>query len=367
MIDELKKQHQEMTQRIERIRGFFDVDNKLKELEAVDKEVAGPKFWDDNQAAQQTLQKRSNLQRGVNLWKDLAKENDDLGAMLVLLGEEEDDSLLGECEAIVTSLKKQLEAAELKAMLSGESDGNNAILAINSGAGGTESQDWAEMLLRMYIRWGERNDYKAEVLDMQYGEEAGIKSATVNFTGDYAYGYLKAEIGVHRLVRISPFDSNKRRHTSFASVFVYPEVAEDVEVEINPDDLKIDVYRASGPGGQGVNTTDSAVRITHQPTGIVVLCQNERSQHKNKASAMKVLRSRLHEVEMEKKDEEKKAKEKDKKKIEWGSQIRSYVLHPYRMAKDLRTGVEMGNVDAVLDGDLGRFIEAYLLKENVTA
>ena len=329
--------------------------------------MAGPKFWDDNQAAQQTLQKRSNLQRGVNLWKDLAKENDDLGAMLVLLGEEEDDSLLGECEAIVTSLKKQLEAAELKAMLSGESDGNNAILAINSGAGGTESQDWAEMLLRMYIRWGERNDYKAEVLDMQYGEEAGIKSATVNFTGDYAYGYLKAEIGVHRLVRISPFDSNKRRHTSFASVFVYPEVAEDVEVEINPDDLKIDVYRASGPGGQGVNTTDSAVRITHQPTGIVVLCQNERSQHKNKASAMKVLRSRLHEVEMEKKDEEKKAKEKDKKKIEWGSQIRSYVLHPYRMAKDLRTGVEMGNVDAVLDGDLGRFIEAYLLKENVTA
>jgi len=329
--------------------------------------VAGPKFWDDNQAAQQTLQKRSNLQRGVNLWKDLAKENDDLGAMLVLLGEEEDDSLLGECEAIVTSLKKQLEAAELKAMLSGESDGNNAILAINSGAGGTESQDWAEMLLRMYIRWGERNDYKAEVLDMQYGEEAGIKSATVNFTGDYAYGYLKAEIGVHRLVRISPFDSNKRRHTSFASVFVYPEVAEDVEVEINPDDLKIDVYRASGPGGQGVNTTDSAVRITHQPTGIVVQCQNERSQHKNKASAMKVLRSRLHEVEMEKKDEEKKAKEKDKKKIEWGSQIRSYVLHPYRMAKDLRTGVEMGNVDAVLDGDLGRFIEAYLLKENVTA
>ena len=288
-------------------------------------------------------------------------------ATLVLLAEEEDASLLSECETVVSTLKKQLETAELKAMLSGESDGNNAILAINSGAGGTESQDWAEMMLRMYIRWGERNDYKAEVLDMQYGEEAGIKSATVNFIGDYAYGYLKAEIGVHRLVRISPFDSNKRRHTSFASVFVYPEVAEDVEVEINPDDLKIDVYRASGPGGQGVNTTDSAVRITHQPTGIVVQCQNERSQHKNKASAMKVLRSRLHEVEMEKKDEEKKAKEKEKKKIEWGSQIRSYVLHPYRMAKDLRTGVEMGNVDAVLDGDIGRFIEAYLLKENVSA
>ncbi len=329
--------------------------------------MTAPDFWNDNQAAQQTLQKRANLQRSVNLWKDLARENEDLEATLVLLAEEEDDSLLGECEAIVSNLKKQLEAAELKAMLSGESDGNNAILAINSGAGGTESQDWAEMLLRMYIRWGERNDYKTEVLDMQYGEEAGIKSATVNFIGDYAYGYLKAEIGVHRLVRISPFDSNNRRHTSFASVFVYPEVAEDVEVEINPDDLKIDVYRASGPGGQGVNTTDSAVRITHQPTGIVVQCQNERSQHKNKASAMKVLRARLYEAEMEKKDEEKKAKEKQKKKIEWGSQIRSYVLHPYRMAKDLRTGVEMGNVDAVVDGDIGRFIEAYLLKENVSA
>jgi len=347
--------------------GFFDVDNKLKELEALDKKVAASDFWDDNQAAQQTLQNRSNFQRNVNLWKDLAKENEDLEATLMLLEEEEDDSLLKECETVITGLEKQLAEAELKAMLSGESDGNNAILAINSGAGGTESQDWAEMLLRMYIRWGERNDFKTEVLDMQYGEEAGIKSATVNFIGDYAYGYLKAEIGVHRLVRISPFDSNKRRHTSFASVFVYPEVAEDVEVEINPDDLKVDVYRASGPGGQGVNTTDSAVRITHQPTGIVVQCQNERSQHKNKASAMKVLRARLHEVEMEKKDEEKKAKEKEKKKIEWGSQIRSYVLHPYRMAKDLRTNVEMGNVDAVLDGDIGRFIEAYLLKENVTA
>ena len=286
---------------------------------------------------------------------------------MVLLEEEEDDSLVGECETMAAELEKKLEDAELKAMLSGESDGNNAILAINSGAGGTESQDWADMLLRMYMRWGERNGYKTEVLDMQYGEEAGIKSATVHFTGDYAYGYLKAEIGVHRLVRISPFDSNKRRHTSFASVFIYPEVAEDIEVDIRDDDLKIDVYRASGPGGQGVNTTDSAVRITHVPTGIVVQCQNERSQHKNKASAMKVLRARLYEVEMEKKDEEKKAKEKEKKKIEWGSQIRSYVLHPYRMAKDLRTGVEMGNVDAVLDGDLDRFIEAYLLKENVSA
>ena len=326
--------------------------------------MAGPDFWNDNEAAQKTLKQRGHLQNSVNLWKDLVAEDEDLEAMLLLLEEEEDASLAKECEAMAVALEKNLEQAELKAMLSGESDANNAILAINSGAGGTESQDWAEMLLRMYVRWGERNDYKTEVLDMQYGEEAGIKSATVNFTGDFAYGYLKAEIGVHRLVRISPFDSNKRRHTSFASVFVYPEVAEDVEIEIRDDDLKIDVYRASGPGGQGVNTTDSAVRITHVPTGIVVQCQNERSQHKNKASATKVLRARLYELEMAKKDEEKKAKEKDKKAIEWGSQIRSYVLHPYRMVKDLRTSVETGNVDAVLDGDLGRFIEAFLLKRN---
>ena len=244
--------------------GFFDVDNKLKELEAVDKEVGASNFWDDNQAAQQTLQKRANLQRSVNLWKDLAKESEDLEATLMLLAEEKDDSLLSECGTVVASLEKQLAAAELKAMLSGESDGNNAILAINSGAGGTESQDWAEMLLRMYLRWGERNDYKTEVLDMQYGEEAGIKSATVNFIGDYAYGYLKAEIGVHRLVRISPFDSNKRRHTSFASVFVYPEVAEDVEVEINPDDLKIDVYRRFRSGWAG--REHYRLRRAHHPS-----------------------------------------------------------------------------------------------------
>jgi peptide chain release factor 2 len=233
-------------------------------------------------------------------------------------------------------------------------------VAINSGAGGTESQDWADMLLRMYLRWSDRNGFKAEVLDTQYGEEAGIKSATVLLSGDYVFGYLKAEMGVHRLVRISPFDSNKRRHTSFASVFVYPEAAEDIEVEIREEDLKVDVYRASGPGGQGVNTTDSAVRLTHVPSGIVVQCQNERSQHKNKASAIKVLKSRLYELEQEKQDEEKKEMEKQKKKIEWGSQIRSYVLHPYRLVKDLRTNVEVGNVDAVLDGDLDIFVQAYL-------
>ena len=237
-------------------------------------------------------------------------------------------------------------------------------MAINSGAGGTESQDWADMLLRMYLRWSDRNGFKAEVLDTQYGEEAGIKSATVLLSGDYVFGYLKAEMGVHRLVRISPFDSNKRRHTSFASVFIYPEADDDIEVEIKEEDLKVDVYRASGPGGQGVNTTDSAVRLTHAPSGIVVQCQNERSQHKNKASAIKVLKSRLYELEQEKQDEEKKEMEKQKKKIEWGSQIRSYVLHPYRLVKDLRTNVEVGNVDTVLDGDLDIFIQASLRFNN---
>ena len=324
--------------------------------------MAQPGFWNDNETAQKVQQKTSQLQRSVTAWSDLNKECEDLTVMIELAEEEEEESLSAEIESTGTALKEKITQAELKAMLSGENDFNNALMTINSGAGGTESQDWAQMLLRMYTRWAERNGYKSEILDMQYGEEAGIKSATVNFTGDYSFGYLKAEIGVHRLVRISPFDSNKRRHTSFASVFVYPEVEDEIDIEIKEEDLKIDVYRASGPGGQGVNTTDSAVRLTHAPSGIIVQCQNERSQFKNKASAMKVLKSRLYEFEMEKQDEEKRSLEKQKKKIEWGSQIRSYVLHPYRMAKDLRTNVEMGNVDAVLDGDLDGFIRTFLMQ-----
>jgi len=324
--------------------------------------VAQPGFWNDNETAQKVQQKRSQLQRTVTAWSDLNKECEDLGAMIELAEEGEDESLNAEIGTADSALREKIQQTELQAMLSEDNDVNNAIMTINSGAGGTESQDWAQMLLRMYTRWAERNGYKSEILDLQYGEEAGIKSTTVNFTGDYAYGYLKAEIGVHRLVRISPFDSNKRRHTSFASVFVYPEVDDEIDIEIKDEDLKIDVYRASGPGGQGVNTTDSAVRLTHVPSGITVQCQNERSQFMNKASAIKVLKSRLYEFEMEKQDEEKRSLEKQKKKIEWGSQIRSYVLHPYRMAKDLRTNVEMGNVDAVLDGDLGTFIEAFLMQ-----
>ena len=278
--------------------------------------------------------------------------------------EGEDESLLSEIEKSIDGLEMNLASAEVKTILSGETDFNNAIVSINAGAGGTESQDWAQMLLRMYTRWGERSGYKTEILDIQYGEEAGIKSATLILSGDYAYGYLKAEIGVHRLVRISPYDANKRRHTSFSSVFVFPEIDENVKFEVNEADLKIDVYRASGPGGQGVNTTDSAVRITHSPTGIVVQCQNERSQHKNKASGMRVLKARIFEAEQEKLSVEKKEQEESKKKIEWGSQIRSYVLQPYQLVKDLRTNYEVGNTDAVLDGDIGLFIEAYLLKRN---
>jgi peptide chain release factor 2 len=281
-----------------------------------------------------------------------------------LTEEGEDESLLSEIKKSIDGLEMNLASAEVKTILSGETDFNNAIVSINAGAGGTESQDWAQMLLRMYTRWGERSGYKTEILDIQYGEEAGIKSATLILSGDYAYGYLKAEIGVHRLVRISPYDANKRRHTSFSSVFVFPEIEENVKVEVNEVDLKIDVYRASGPGGQGVNTTDSAVRITHIPTGIVVQCQNERSQHKNKASGMRVLKARIFEAEQEKLSVEKKEQEGSKKKIEWGSQIRSYVLQPYQLVKDLRTNYEVGNTDAVLDGDIGLFIEAYLLKRN---
>jgi len=254
-----------------------------------------------------------------------------------------------------------MKAIEVRRMLGGEHDGLNAIVSIHPGAGGTEAQDWADMLLRMYSRWAEKRGFKMETLDYQPGEEAGIKSVTFTVSGEYAYGYLKAEVGVHRLVRISPYDANKRRHTSFVSVFVYPEIEEDVEVEINEADLRVDTYRASGAGGQHVNKTDSAIRITHLPTGIVVQCQNERSQHKNRATAMKLLRARLYELKLREQEEKMGEFHKDKRAIEWGSQIRSYVLQPYRLVKDHRTGIEIGNVDAVLDGGIDPFIEAYLM------
>ena len=280
---------------------------------------------------------------------------------LIELGEAEgDDEIVVDAEAALAALRARAMKQQLRTLLSGEVDGNNCYLEIHAGAGGTESQDWAEMLLRMYSRWSDQRDFKSELIEASEGEEAGLKSATLHIKGADAYGWLKTESGVHRLVRISPFDSAKRRHTSFASVWVYPEIDDDIEIEIDESDLRIDTYRASGAGGQHVNRTDSAVRITHEPSGIVVQCQQERSQHKNRATAMKMLRARLYEEELRKRDAEKQALEEQKSDIGWGHQIRSYVLHPYQMVKDLRTGTERGDAQRVLDGDLDVFLEASL-------
>lgn len=290
-----------------------------------------------------------------------ARELEDAQILIELGEEDEDEEALQEVKRLLEGLEKKIARMEFARMLSEEHDASNAIVSINAGAGGTEAQDWAEMLLRMYLRWVERKGLKAEITEYQPGDEAGTKGVTFTVTGDYAYGYLKAEKGIHRLVRISPFDSNARRHTSFCSVFVFPELSDDIDIDIQEKDLKVDTYRASGAGGQHVNKTDSAIRITHIPTGIVVSCQNQRSQHKNRSTAMKQLKARLYELEMEKKENEAETLGGEKKEIAWGSQIRSYVLHPYRMVKDHRTNHEVGNADAVLDGDLDGFIEAYLL------
>ncbi len=278
-----------------------------------------------------------------------------------LASEDKDEGILEDIEKDLSSLKSAVRDDELKLMLGSEQDPMNAIMSIHAGAGGTEAQDWAEMLLRMYLRWAERKGFSATIIDFQPGDEAGVKSVSITIEGEYAYGYAKAEIGIHRLIRISPFDAGARRHTSFASVFVYPEVDEKIVIEIDEDDLRIDTYRSTGAGGQHVNKTDSAVRITHLPTGIVVQCQNERSQHKNKAMAMKFLKSRLYELKLQEQSEKMDEMNRAKKDIAWGSQIRSYILHPYKMIKDHRTNLEVGNVNRVLDGDIDDFIEAYLL------
>ncbi len=277
-----------------------------------------------------------------------------------ILKEEGGDVFLKEIQQAIKNLKEEIDTFELRHLLSGEMDRNNAIVTIHPGAGGTESQDWAQMLMRMYLRWAERHGFNTQIVDLQPGEEAGIKSATITITGPYAYGYIKAEAGVHRLVRISPFDANRRRHTSFSAVLVYPEVEEDITIEIKEDEIRVDTFRASGAGGQHVNKTSSAVRITHIPTGIVVTCQNERSQHKNRAIAMKILKARLYDISLKEQERKVEGIMGDKKDIAWGSQIRSYVLQPYRLVKDHRTGVEIGNVDAVLDGDIDTFIKTFL-------
>jgi peptide chain release factor 2 len=323
--------------------------------------MARPGFWDAGDRSQEILKERTSLEKIVSSFEESQQELDDLQVLADLGAESEDEASLEEISGLLPELEHRVEKMELTRMLSGEHDACNAIFSINAGAGGTEAQDWADMLLRMYLRYFEKKGFKAELTDYQPCEDAGIKGATVTVEGDHAYGWLRAEIGIHRLVRISPFDSNARRHTSFCSVFVFPELPDDVEVEINEKDLKVDTYRSSGAGGQHVNKTDSAIRITHVPTGIVVACQNERSQHKNRSTAMKQLKARLYELEVRKKAEEASAIAGEKMEISWGSQIRSYVLHPYRMVKDHRTNFETGNTDAVLDGDLEGFIEAFLL------
>jgi peptide chain release factor 2 len=322
--------------------------------------MSDPDFWNNSQKAQETSQRLARLKEDLALFNGFQSRIEDLETLLELAESEEDESLEEEIQSELTNLENKLEQVEFKLMLNGLHDRSGAILDIHSGAGGTESQDWADMLLRMYLRWCEKKGFTTQIIDMLDGEEAGIKSVTVIVTGEYAYGYLRAEAGVHRLVRLSPFDTNHRRHTSFASVSVYPDIEDEIDIEINETELRIDTFRAGGPGGQHVNTTDSAVRITHLPTGIVTQCQNERSQHKNKEMAMKVLRARLYELEMDKKAEEMAKIHGEKRDIAFGSQIRSYVFHPYRMVKDLRTDVEVGDVDRVMNGDLDIFIEAYL-------
>ncbi|MBT5570349.1 MAG: peptide chain release factor 2 [Rhodospirillaceae bacterium] len=342
------------------MRRHLDWPNALKRLEELNAEAEDPSLWENQERAQMVLRDRTRLEKSIEQVRGIEQELDD-AAMLIELGEAEDDSdVVAEAEVTIEGLQRRSEKLELESLLSGEVDGNDCYIEINAGAGGTESQDWAEMLARMYLRWSESHDYKIEWIEESAGEEAGIKSATFKVGGPNAYGWMKTESGVHRLVRISPYDSQSRRHTSFASVWVYPVIDDAIEIEIEDKDIRVDTYRASGAGGQHVNKTDSAVRLTHIETGIVVQCQNDRSQHRNRAQAMAMLRARLYEHETQKREAEAQAEQDSKTDIGWGHQIRSYVLHPYQMVKDLRTNVETGNAQAVLDGDLDRFLEASL-------
>jgi peptide chain release factor 2 len=340
---------------------IFDAARHAEELAGIERRVSEPDFWKDQSAAQKLLQRRRRLEEDRDLSESLRSRTEDLGVLAEWA--EGGEPVLEELERGLDELSGVVDTGETKKMLGGEHDRKNAIVTIHPGAGGTESQDWAEMLLRMYLRWTERRGFKRDVIDLQPGDEAGIKSATVLIVGEYAYGLMLAEAGVHRLVRISPFDQASRRHTSFASVFVWPELPEDVDVEIDEKDLRVDTYRSSGAGGQHVNVTDSAVRVTHLPTGIVVSSQNERSQHRNRDSAMKVLRSRLFDVKMKEQQAKLDQLGGEKKDIAFGSQIRSYVLHPYQLIKDHRTKEEVGDVNRVLDGDIDVFIKSYLMKK----
>jgi peptide chain release factor 2 len=341
--------------------GIFDLSAKQAKLEELQRTAADPELWGDREKAERVLREQRELERTLAFFADNAKLAEDAEVLLELASESPDADAAAEASHAFDALRSRLDETELQRMLGGEHDALNAIVSINAGAGGTESQDWAEMLLRMYLRWSERHGYAVEILDLQPGEEAGVKGVTFTVKGQYAYGRLRSEIGIHRLVRISPFDAQKRRHTSFASLSMLPDIGDDIQVDLDEQDLRIDTYRAGGAGGQHVNKTDSAVRITHLPTGIVVQCQNERSQHKNKAQAMKVLRAKLYEKARLEHEATLERVGGEKKKIDFGSQIRSYTLHPSQRVKDHRTDVEIHDAARVLDGDLDEFIRAYLL------
>ncbi|MCB9779398.1 MAG: peptide chain release factor 2 [Alphaproteobacteria bacterium] len=354
---ELKR---DLTERIDALRGHLDLVGMKRKVAELDARAADPEFWSDQDRAKATLKEKAGYEHWIDMLEALSTKLEE-GLLLIELGDAEgDQDTVDEGITQLQALEDDVRAAEVRRMLGDEADENDAVLEINSGAGGTDASDWAEMLKRMYVQWATKNGFKVEIADEQPHEEAGLKSVTLNIRGPFAYGYLKAEIGVHRLVRISPFDSAARRHTAFASVGAYPDVSDEITVEVKESDLRIDTYRSSGAGGQHVNTTDSAVRLTHLPTGLVVACQAERSQHKNKAKAMKLLQAKIYQHELQKRQAERDEANKQKKAIEWGSQIRSYVMQPYRLVKDLRTGVEVGDTDRVLNGDLNGFMEAWL-------
>jgi peptide chain release factor 2 len=342
---------------------IFEIEKKTDEIKNFEQQTLAPDFWNNREKAQGIMREIDVRKNCVEKWQSLNKKADDVDEILQLSEEEDDSQFLDDVRSELKSLEKELKILEFERMLDDPDDHLNAILTIHPGAGGTESQDWAQMLMRMYLRWIERKGFKSQIMDMQSGEEAGIKSVTIEIEGANSFGYLRAEIGVHRLVRLSPFDANKRRHTSFASIFVYPEVDNDIEILVNPNDLRVDTYRASGAGGQHVNKTDSAVRITHIPSGIVVQCQSERSQRMNRENAMKILMSRLYQKKREEEAQKLQELEDSKKEIAWGSQIRSYVFHPYNLVKDHRTKVETSNTQDVMDGDIDEFIQSYLMKK----